>query len=61
MTEITKNQYQAMLEPSETKATPTAPSINEVIETAQYSARKAAMDKKFFEAKRLSDTTKTLH
>lgn len=60
VTEITKNQYQAMLEPSETKATPTAPSINEVIEAAQYSARKAAMDKKFFETKRLSDTKKNI-
>ncbi|UBH08448.1 EVE domain-containing protein [Macrococcus armenti] len=46
VTEITKNQYNAMLEPTDTPVVQNAPSINEVIEAAQYSARKAAYEKK---------------
>lgn len=46
VTEITKNQYKAMLEPTDTPVVQSAPSINEVIEAAQYSARRAVQEKK---------------
>lgn len=61
VTEITKNQYKAMLEPSETPAVQKAPSINQVIEAAQYSARKVAMEKKYNETKqKKNDDTKEI-
>ncbi|MCE4957793.1 EVE domain-containing protein [Macrococcoides caseolyticum] len=55
VTEITKNQYHACLTPSE-EAQPIKPSIHQVIETAQYSARKEAAQKKFESLKQLEDT-----
>ncbi|UOB20352.1 EVE domain-containing protein [Macrococcus armenti] len=55
VTEITKNQYNAMLEPTDTPVVQSAPSINEVIEAAQYSARKVAHEKKMMVQQSVDD------